>query len=116
MPDSEFALIQDYFTGGGEGPAVRLGIGDDAAALAVPEGQVLQISTDTAVEGVHFLASLSPTEVAYRSVMAAASDLAAMGASPLACLLSLTLPESEPNWMKAFSAVSMKPANRRDYL
>ena len=58
MPDSEFALIQDYFTGGGEGPAVRLGIGDDAAALAVPEGQVLQISTDTAVEGVHFLATL----------------------------------------------------------
>ena len=32
MPDSEFALIQDYFTGGGEGPAVRLGIGDDAVA------------------------------------------------------------------------------------
>ena len=104
MPDSEFALIQDYFTGGGEGPAVRLGIGDDAAALAVPEGHVLQISTDTAVEGVHFLATLSPTEVAYRSVMAAASDLAAMGASPLACLLSLTLPESEPNWLQAFSS------------
>ena len=104
MPDSEFALIQDYFTGGGEGPAVRLGIGDDAAALAVPEGQVLQISTDTAVEGVHFLATLSPTEVAYRSVMAAASDLAAMGASPLACLLSLTLPKSEPSWLQAFSS------------
>ena len=104
MPDSEFALIQDYFTGGGEGPAVRLGIGDDAAALAVPEGQVLQISTDTAVEGVHFLATLSPTEVAYRSVMAAASDLAAMGASPLACLLSLTLPKSDPSWLQAFSS------------
>ena len=103
MPDSEFALIQDYFTGGGEGPAVRLGIGDDAAALAVPEGHVLQISTDTALEGVHFLATLSATEVAYRSMMAAASDLAAMGASPLACLLSLTLPESEPTWLQAFS-------------
>ena len=37
MPDSEFALIQDYFTGGAEGPAVCLGIGDDAAVLAVPE-------------------------------------------------------------------------------
>ena len=104
MPDSEFALIQDYFTGGGEGPAVRLGIGDDAAVLSVPEGQVLQISTDTAVEGVHFLETLPATEVAYRSVMAAASDLAAMGASPLACLLSLTLPKSDPSWLQAFSS------------
>ena len=103
MLDSEFALIQDYFRGGSEGPAVCLGIGDDAAALALPEGHVLQISTDTAIEGVHFLATLSPTEVAYRSVMAAASDLAAMGASPLACLLSLTLPEAEPKWLQAFS-------------
>ncbi len=103
MPDSEFALIRDYFMGWGEGPAVRLGIGDDAAALSVPEGHVLQISTDTAVEGVHFLPTLAPAEVAYRSLMAAASDLAAMGASPLACLLSLTLPEVESNWLPAFS-------------
>lgn len=103
MPDSEFALIRDYFTGWGEGPAVRLGIGDDAAALSVPDGHVLQISTDTAVEGVHFLDTLAPAEVAYRSVMAAASDLAAMGASPLACLLSLTLPGVESNWLHAFS-------------
>src|ERR1700733_3621832 len=33
---------------------VRLGIGDDAALLAVPAGQLLAVSTDTLVAGVHF--------------------------------------------------------------
>ena len=103
MTSSEFELIQDYFTGMGEGAAVRLGIGDDAAVLQVPAGHVLQISTDTALEGAHFLANLPAADVAYRSVMAAASDLAAMGAVPMASLLSLTLPDADSAWLKDFS-------------
>lgn len=103
MTSSEFELIQDYFTGMGEGAAVRLGIGDDAAVVQVPAGHVLQISTDTALEGAHFLANLPAADVAYRSVMAAASDLAAMGAVPMASLLSLTLPEADSAWLKDFS-------------
>ena len=103
MSDSEFDLIQDFFAGLDQGSSVRLGIGDDAAALSLPDGQLLHVSTDTAVEGVHFLATLSPTDVAYRSVMAAASDLAAMGASPEALLLSLTLPEGDRVWLEGFS-------------
>ena len=103
MSDSEFDLIQDFFAGLDQGASVRLGIGDDAAALSLPEGHLLHISTDTAVEGVHFLASLSPADVAYRSVMAAASDLAAMGAIPEALLLALTLPEADRVWLEDFS-------------
>ena len=103
MSDSEFDLIQDFFAGLDQGASVRLGIGDDAAALSLPEGHLLHISTDTVVEGVHFLASLSPPDVAYRSVMAAASDLAAMGASPQALLLALTLPEADRVWLEDFS-------------
>ena len=103
MSDSEFDLIQDFFAGLDQGASVRLGIGDDAAALSLPEGHLLHISADTAVEGVHFLASLSPADVAYRSVMAAASDLAAMGASPQALLLALTLPEADRVWLEGFS-------------
>ena len=103
MSDSEFDLIQDFFAGLDQGASVRLGIGDDAAALSLPEGHLLHISTDTAVEGVHFLASLLPADVAYRSVMAAASDLAAMGASPQAFLLALTLPEADRAWLEDFS-------------
>jgi len=103
MSDSEFDLIQDFFAGLDQGASVRLGIGDDAAALSLPEGHLLHISTDTAVEGVHFLASLPPADVAYRSVMAAASDLAAMGASPQALLLALTVPEADRVWLEDFS-------------
>ena len=103
MSDSEFDLIQDFFAGLDQGASVRLGIGDDAAALSLPEGHLLHISTDTAVEGVHFLASLSPADVAYRSTMAAASDLAAMGAIPEALLLALTLPEADRVWLEDFS-------------
>ena len=38
MSDSEFDLIQDFFAGLDQGASVRLGIGDDAAALSLPEG------------------------------------------------------------------------------
>ena len=103
MSDSEFDLIQDFFAGLDQGASVRMGIGDDAAALSLPDGHLLHISTDTAVEGVHFLASLSAADVAYRSVMAAASDLAAMGAKPEALLLALTLPEGDRVWLECFS-------------
>jgi thiamine-monophosphate kinase len=103
MSDSEFDLIQDFFAGLDQGASVRLGIGDDAAALSLPEGHLLHISTDTAVEGVHLLASLPPADVAYRSTMAAASDLAAMGATPEALLLALTLPEADRVWLEDFS-------------
>ena len=92
MSISEFSLIETFFARCGEGSLVKLGMGDDAAAVRLPDGHMLQISTDTAIEGVHFPCGFRPTDIAYRSVMAAASDLAAMGASPVGMLLALTLP------------------------
>lgn len=69
--------------------AVRLGPGDDAAFLR--GGLVL--STDLAVEGVHFrLDWVSPVEAGFRAGAAALSDLAAMGAVPEALLVSLAVP------------------------
>lgn len=60
---------------------VRRGVGDDAAVLAPAEGLELVVSTDAAIEGVHFLAD-SPNwhAIGRRAVHTAASDLAAMGA------------------------------------
>lgn len=73
---------------------VRLGVGDDAAVLE-PERARLVWTVDAAVENVHFRrAHLRLDEVGYRSMMAAASDLAAMGAVPLAALSALVLPPS----------------------
>jgi thiamine-monophosphate kinase len=71
---------------------VALGIGDDAALLRVG-GEQLACSVDVAVEGTHFRRHwLTWKALGYRSTMTAASDLAAMAASPLGVLSSLVLP------------------------
>lgn len=68
------------------------GIGDDAAVLA-PADEPLVWTIDAAVEGVHFRRDLaSLRDVGFRATMAAASDLAAMGARPLGLLSALVLP------------------------
>jgi thiamine-monophosphate kinase len=71
---------------------VIAGIGDDAAVLAAG-GDPLVWTIDAAVEGVHFRRDLlSFEDLGYRATMAAASDLAAMGAHPIALLAALVLP------------------------
>lgn len=73
-------------------PRVRLGIGDDAAVL--DDGTVL--SVDAVVEGTHFRrAWLTLAEIGHRGTVAALSDLAAMGASPVAVLSSVAGPDAE---------------------
>lgn len=73
-------------------PRVLLGIGDDCAVLA-PSAAPLVWTVDASVEGVHFRRDLlTLTDVGYRATMAAASDLAAMGAAPLGLLAALVLP------------------------
>jgi thiamine-monophosphate kinase len=71
---------------------IVLGIGDDAAVIA-PSASPLVWTVDASVEGVHFRRGLLPlADVGYRATMAAASDLAAMGAAPLGLLAALVLP------------------------
>jgi len=72
---------------------VRLGIGDDAALLAVPAGQELAVAIDTLVEGVHFPHGTAPADIGWKALAVNLSDLAAMGATPAWALLALTLPE-----------------------
>jgi thiamine-monophosphate kinase len=102
----EFELIRNYFAAapcaqGGEG--VALGIGDDCALLAVPAGEQLAISTDTLVAGVHFADPCDPFLLGQRSLAVAVSDLAAMGATPIAFTLALTLPTVTTDWLDAFA-------------
>jgi thiamine-monophosphate kinase len=90
---SEFArieLLRSIFAAASD--KLVLGIGDDAAVLA-PVADPLVWTVDAAVEGSHFRRDLLPLEdIGYRSTMAAASDLAAMGAEPIAILAALVLP------------------------
>ncbi len=82
---------------GGDGPAVALGMGDDAALLRLRSGEELAVSTDGFVEGVHFRADTeSPTTLGRRCYAAALSDLAAMGARPLGVVVALAAPPELP--------------------
>jgi thiamine-monophosphate kinase len=81
---------------GAAAPGVRLGIGDDAAVLA-PTVEPCVVSVDTSVDGVHFeRAYVGYAEIGYRAFQAAISDLAAMGALPVAALSALILPRDLP--------------------
>ncbi len=92
---SEFAAIDVLQRGLSRGPAsdaVRVGIGDDAAVLRPPSGELV-CSIDSSLEGVHFdLRWLSVELAARRAIHAAVSDLAAMGAAPLAAVVALEVP------------------------
>src|ERR1700677_4842582 len=92
---------------------LRLGIGDDAAIIASGGNSDWVLSSDAFLEGVHFLAkSYPPDSVGYKSLVRAASDLAAMGATPRLFLLTLALPERlTGNWLDGFLR-GMGPAAR----
>jgi thiamine-monophosphate kinase len=77
----------------GHGKSVTLGIGDDCAILRPPRGSEVLVTTDFTLEGRHFRRDLHPPEsVGHRCLARGLSDLAAMGATPLAAFLSLALP------------------------
>lgn len=104
MPDAnqsrgEFSLIARFFSKLDKGPDVILGNGDDAAILRLAPGEELAVSVDSMLEGVHFPSDSPPAELAYRAVAAAASDLAAMGARPVAMTLALSLPDADDDWL-----------------
>jgi len=82
---------------------VRLGIGDDAALLAMPAGHILAVSTDTLVAGVHFPKSTRAFDIGWKSLAVNLSDLAAMGATPAWATLALTLPDADAQWVGQFA-------------
>jgi thiamine-monophosphate kinase len=89
---------------------LRLGIGDDCAILAPPPGHEILVTTDLSLESRHFRRdwlppSLSGRSAGHRCLARGLSDLAAMGAKPLAAFLSLALPPNfEQKWFDHFLA------------
>jgi thiamine-monophosphate kinase len=91
-PGREFDLVRRLLTLWGDAAG---GIGDDAAVLDVPLGERLVVSTDSTVEHVHFRREWLPASaIGWRATASALSDLAAMAATPLGVLVSLSLPDS----------------------
>jgi thiamine-monophosphate kinase len=85
---------------------LKLGIGDDCAILAPPRNHEILVTTDLSLETRHFRRDWhSPASVGHRTLARGLSDLAAMGATPLAAFLSLALPKSvarKPAWLSGF--------------
>ena len=86
--------------------ALTKGIGDDCAVLRPRPGNEVCVTTDFSLEGVHFRRDWHPPEsVGHRCLARGLSDLAAMGAEPIAVFLSLALPAGTPAaWAEGFLA------------
>jgi thiamine-monophosphate kinase len=93
---------------------VALGIGDDAALLRVPAGQLLVVATDTLNAGVHFPEDTAPSDIGWKALAVNLSDLAAMGATPAWATLSLSLPQGDEAWVDAFIEGFLALASRHD--
>ena len=80
------------------------GIGDDCAVLPLGDGSALVFTTDVLVEGVHFLRTgASAAEIGRKSLAVNLSDVAAMGARPVASMLSLALSDDAAGeWAEEF--------------
>ena len=104
MKKSEFGFIGDIATMFGALPHHGFEpIGDDCTVLPMGD-DALVMTTDMLVEDVHFLREAStPEEVGIKSLMVNISDVAAMGAIPVATLLSIALPASaQGEWAERF--------------
>jgi len=74
-------------------PLLKLGVGDDAAVLALQNAAGMVVTTDLLADGTHFLADETDAQLIGRKCLAAnLSDLAAMAATPQAAVVSLLLP------------------------
>ena len=104
----EFDIIENYFAGkiSCSHENILLGPGDDCGVFTLPADHAMCISTDTLIAGTHFPNHCKPNVVAHRSLVANLSDLAAMGASPFAYTLALTLDSecASHTWLEPFSS------------
>jgi thiamine-monophosphate kinase len=99
---SEFSLIQRFFTK--PTPQAVLGVGDDAALMAIAPNMELAVSTDMLVSGTHFFPDTDPRKLGWKALAVNISDMAAMGANPRWATLALALPRADEAWLSAFAA------------
>lgn len=107
----EFSLIEYFFSKSQLSENISLGVGDDCALIDIPTGYQLATSVDTLLEGVHFPVDGPAEGVGSRALCVALSDLAAMGAEPVAFTLAISLPELNEDWLEAFSRGLYSVAN-----
>lgn len=87
-------------------------IGDDAAVLQLPKGEKMIYTADMLVDGIDFLTQdskrnqkgyLSAYQAGHKALAVNLSDIAAMGARPHACVISIGLPSNwKESWLREF--------------
>jgi thiamine-monophosphate kinase len=77
-----------------KGKGLEVGTGDDCAVLRMG-GRAMLFKTDCVVENVHFRPDTSPAQIGRKALARALSDIAAMGGTPLAAVITLGLPARE---------------------
>jgi thiamine-monophosphate kinase len=98
----EFTLIDKYFRPLA-GPGA-LDLQDDAAVFLPPQGRELVISADALVAGVHFFPDDPPDLIARKLLRVNLSDLAAMSATPLGYLMTISAPrDTEEEFFARFA-------------
>ena len=111
-PIGEFDVIRRFFTPSKASPSqghfsensILLGIGDDCALInSPPPGEVYAITSDMLVADRHFFKDANPTLLGHKCLAVNLSDLAAMGAKPVAYNLSIALPTINIPWLEQFS-------------
>ena len=108
----EFDLIERYFKRPTHKAA--LGVGDDCALLRPTAGMQLAVSSDMLVEGRHFVSTVDPARLGHKALAVNLSDLAAVGAEPLAFTLALSLPRADEAWLAGFSSGLLHLADAHD--
>lgn len=101
----EFERIARYFTPLTAGFPGALDLTDDAALLDPGPGRELVVSTDAQVADVHFFGGADPALIAAKILRCSVSDLAAMGAEPLAYTLATFWTDAiDSAWLARFSS------------
>src|SRR2546421_1642406 len=92
-PRSEFAFIDWLRRRTPSSARVRIGPGDDTAALDWPTDTACLVTTDMLLEGSCFrLAEAGPRRIGRKAMAVNLSDIAAMAGVPLAAVISVGLP------------------------
>ena len=91
-------LLQTFNT-----PQQIKGIGDDCAVIPINDQDNLLVTVDALTEGIHFLPTISPEDLGYKSVMVNVSDIASMGGITEYLFLACSLPSNmDVSWFESY--------------
>lgn len=95
--------IRNLAARGPRSAALIRGIGDDCAILRPGAGDLV-FTSDFLLEDRHFTRqTYSPADIGHKALARSLSDIAAMGAEPVFCLVSLGIPAGLPaSWLTSF--------------